>query len=189
MKKISVRNFCQTALFAAILAVLSQICIPMPLGVPLTLQTFGVSLCANLLGWKRGSIAVWVYLALGAVGLPVFSGFGGGAAKLSGVTGGFLWGFVPLAVLCGCGNAVNMRTKRQLVGWMGCILLQLTGLLLCHGCGVVQFALVTGSGLAQSMLTVSLPYLLKDMVSLLTAFVAASALQKRLKQSHISIQA
>ncbi len=70
--------------FAAVLAVLSQISIPLPSGIPVTLQTFAVALCGYALGWKRGLLATAVYVALGLVGLPVFSGFSGGVGSVLG---------------------------------------------------------------------------------------------------------
>lgn len=66
--------------FAALLVVLSQVSIPLPTGIPVTLQTFAVALCGCVLGPAVGSAAVGVYLALGAVGVPVFAGFSGGQA-------------------------------------------------------------------------------------------------------------
>lgn len=84
-----------TALFAALIAVLSQISIPLPSGVPITLQTFAVAFAGFFLGRKYGLAAVAVYVALGAAGAPVFAGFTGGAYKLVNVTGGFIWGFSP----------------------------------------------------------------------------------------------
>ena len=79
-------------LFAALIAVCSQIQIPGP--VPFTLQTFAVFLAAGLLGGKRGSIAVLIYILLGAIGLPVFAGFKGGIGALLGTTGGYILGFI-----------------------------------------------------------------------------------------------
>ena len=90
--------------FAALLVVLSQVSIPLPTGIPVTLQTFAVALCGCVLGPAVGSAAVGVYLALGAVGVPVFAGFSGGAGALVGMTGGYLWAFLPMAVH-GCGAA------------------------------------------------------------------------------------
>ena len=87
--------------FAAVLAVLSQISIPLPSGIPVTLQTFAVALCGYALGWKRGLLATAVYVALGLVGLPVFSGFSGGLGKLAGPTGGYILGFLAIAGLAG----------------------------------------------------------------------------------------
>ena len=89
--------------FAALLVVLSQVSIPLPTGIPVTLQTFAVALCGCVLGPAVGSAAVGVYLALGAVGVPVFAGFSGGAGALVGMTGGYLWACLPVAFLCGVG--------------------------------------------------------------------------------------
>ena len=74
--------------FAAVLAVLSQISIPLPSGIPVTLQTFAVALCGYALGWKRGLLATAVYVALGLVGLPVCSGFSGGGGAVLAMAGG-----------------------------------------------------------------------------------------------------
>ena len=84
-----------TAVFAAITACLAQITIPMPSGVPITLQTFAVAFAGFFLGAKCGLAAVGIYILLGAAGAPVFSGFTGGAPHLIGLTGGFVWGFLP----------------------------------------------------------------------------------------------
>ena len=100
MKKITKKSWYITA---AVMAVLSQISIPLPTGVPVTLQTFAVALCGYVLGVGMGGSALAVYLALGAVGLPVFAGFSGGVGSFLGVTGGFLWGFFLMSLLCGLG--------------------------------------------------------------------------------------
>lgn len=93
------RSIVYTALSCALIAVCSWISIPT--SPPFTMQTFAVFLCAGLLGWKRGVAAVLCYLALGAAGLPVFSNFTGGIARLVGPTGGYLVGFVFTAFLTG----------------------------------------------------------------------------------------
>ena len=66
-----ITNIVMVGVFAAVLAVLSQISFPLPSGIPVTLQTFAVALCGYALGCKRGTLAVLVYIVLGAVGLPV----------------------------------------------------------------------------------------------------------------------
>lgn len=159
-------------LFAAFVAVLSQIAIPMPFGVPITLQTFAVALSGYYLGWKRGLCAIGVYLLIGAVGAPVFANFGGGAAKLAGVTGGFLFGFLPMVALCG------LRRKGRLVQWGWGLL----GLAVCHLLGVAQFALISGNHLGASFLLVSLQYLPKDVLSVVLAQLLARRLLNRLPQ-------
>lgn len=89
-----------TAFGAAIIAVLAQVNIPMPL-VPITGQTLAIGLVVTILGTRLGSLSVLLYLLLGAVGLPVYSGFSGGASHLVGPTGGYLVGFLLTAVVMG----------------------------------------------------------------------------------------
>lgn len=93
-----VYSLCVTALFAAILAVLSPLSIPLPFTpVPLSLGTFAVYLAAAAGGVRWGTLSVAVYLLLGAVGIPVFAGYSGGLQVLVGPTGGYLIGYLPLA--------------------------------------------------------------------------------------------
>ena len=85
-----ITNIVMVGVFAAVLAVLSQISFPLPSGIPVTLQTFAVALCGYALGCKRGTLAVLVYIVLGAVGLPVFANFSGGFGSLVGLAGGYI---------------------------------------------------------------------------------------------------
>lgn len=158
------RRVAYVALFAALLGLLSQIAIPLPAGVPLTLQTFSVALCGASLGGPWGACAVAVWLILGAVGLPLFSGFRGGTAVLFGPTGGFLMGFLLLALFCGFGGT----KKRLRYGIFSGV-----GLVLCHLLGIGWFALIGEQSLLTAAVTVSLPYLLKDGLSLVAAWFCA----------------
>ncbi|MBS6476153.1 MAG: biotin transporter BioY [Clostridiales bacterium] len=159
------------ALFAALTAALSQVAVPTP-WVPLTLQTFAAALCGYMLGWKEGLAALAVYLLLGAAGVPVFANFKAGVQALVGPTGGFLFGFLPMAALCG----LRMSQKRAIIG----ILLGFLGLLLCHAAGTLQYALVSHIGVGRAFLLVSLPYLLKDVLSVAGAYFLARVLRKRI---------
>lgn len=94
-------QLCLLALSTALIIVGSQLAIPLPGGVPFTLQTLVIPLIAAAFGWQLGTGAVALYLLLGATGLPVFSGASGGIAVLFGPNGGFLWGFLPLALITG----------------------------------------------------------------------------------------
>ncbi len=94
------RMMMTTALFAAIIAVLAQITIPLPL-VPITGQTLAIGLAATILGAKYGTISVLLYLLMGAIGLPVFAQMKGGLGILFGPTGGFLFAFIPTAFIIG----------------------------------------------------------------------------------------
>ena len=129
-KGITTRGMILTAMFTAVLAVLSQISIPLPGGVPITLQTFAVAFLAVNLGPKYGTLSVLIYLLIGAAGIPVFSGLRGGLDVLFGPTGGYLIGFLPLAFLCGAGS------RRRIIP---CIALCMAGLLVCHVIGLLFY--------------------------------------------------
>lgn len=163
--------------FAALLAVLSQISIPLPTGIPVTLQTFAVALCGFALGPGLGAAAVGVYLALGAVGIPVFAGFSGGVGSFVGMTGGYLWAFLPLAFLCGLGARQKNRALALTVGFLG--------LVVCHLCGSFQFALVSAVSPWNAFLLASAPYLLKDAASLVVAYLAAAAILRSLEKARL----
>ena len=89
----SVRDICYSGLFAAVIAIMAQISIPMPGGVPMTMQTFAITLAAVVLGAKLSTVSCVIYLLLGAVGVPVLANFSGGFDKFIGPTGGFLISF------------------------------------------------------------------------------------------------
>lgn len=169
--KIKTVDLVLIALFAAVTAVMSQLSIPTPFGVPVSLQTFAVALCGYFLGAKKGTSAMIVYILVGAVGVPVFAGFKGGLAALLGVTGGFIFGFIPLALLCGIEYGrlrMPARTALRLLTGAG-------GILVCHIFGAAQYALLMGIDLVQSFLTVSVPFLIKDFASLAAAYLGATA--------------
>ena len=114
--------------------------------------------CGFALGPGLGTAAVGVYLALGAVGIPVFAGFSGGIGSFVGMTGGYLWAFLPMAFLCGLGARQKNRALALTVGFLG--------LVVCHLCGSFQFALVSAVSPWNAFLLASAPYLLKDAASL-----------------------
>jgi biotin transport system substrate-specific component len=89
-----------SALFAAIIGILAQVTIPLPL-VPITGQTLAVGLAATILGSRYGTLSVIIYALMGAIGIPVFSGMSGGFGVIVGPTGGFIIGFIPAALLTG----------------------------------------------------------------------------------------
>lgn len=169
--KASVRNLVIIGMFAAIISVMSQISIPLPHGVPVTLQTFAIALCGFTLGAKRGTAAVAIYILLGAFGIPVFTKFNAGPSALFGVTGGFIWGFLPMALICG------LAQRRGLALLSGGF-----GLLICHALGTLQYAFVTGNALFPSFLSVSLPFLLKDAACVVLSRLCAKTVLKRFRQ-------
>ena len=154
-----------SSLFAAMLAVCAWICIPLGDTV-LTLQTFGVFLALLLLGGKWGSLSIFLYLLLGAAGLPVFSGFRGGLGAILGVTGGFLWGFLAMGLVY------------WLLARFGKFPALLAGLAVCYGCGCLWFSVYAGGGLGFILLRCVVPYLLPDALKLWLAVTLSRRLSK-----------
>lgn len=157
------------ALFAALIAISAQVTIPLP-AMPITLQTFGVALCAAVGGMLTGTVSTAVYLLIGAVGVPVFSGMKGGFAVLLGPSGGFLFGFILMALFCG------MKMKNLPLR----IAVSLIGLALCYICGAVQYALVTQTDIIQSFMLVVVPFMVKDILSVCAAQYMAIPIRKAL---------
>lgn len=171
MKKVNVRAMVASAVCAALIVICSQLAVTTPSGVPLTLQTFAIAFTGYLLGPGWGTAAVGVYLLLGAVGVPVFAGFQGGIGMLFGYTAGFLWGFLPMAALCGWKR--EKLLPRLLWGTLG--------LLVCHAAGITAYSLLSGKGWIAAFLVISLPYLLKDILSLTGAAFLAPVVSRALR--------
>ena len=170
----AVKQTVLTAMFAALIAVCSIVSIPVG-EVPITLQTFGVCLAAAMLGWKRGVLSVLVYLLLGAVGVPVFSGMTGGVGKLAGPTGGYIIGFLLTALLVGF--AAQRWQRRALPLSLAMAL----GVLACYAVGTVWFMVVTHTGLGESLLLCVVPFLIPDAVKIAAAVILSNRLSKILR--------
>ncbi len=164
----------------AVCAILSQIVIPTPLGVPITIQTFIFSLTGYVLGVKGGLAVSALYIFMGALGLPVFSGFRGGIGCIIGdPTGGFLIGFIFLCLLCGIRqyvfHAKNGRVFSVIFGFIG--------ILICHICGIAFYSVITKIPIIESAVIVSLPFILKDFILCFLAYLLSGKVIKALKAS------
>jgi len=176
--RLSVRDMALCGLFAAILAVSAWLTIPGP--VPFTLQTFGIFAALGLLGGKRGTVSIVVYLILGAVGLPVFSGFRGGFGVLLGTTGGYIAGFLLSGLLYW---GMTALLGGQL--WVR-LLAMVLGLLLCYAAGTAWFLVVylqsTGPiGLGAVLAKCVVPFLIPDGCKLALAWLLSTRLSRYLK--------
>ena len=164
--RLSTRDLALVALFAAVMAVCSWITVPA--AVPFTLQTMGVFLAVGLLGGKRGTISVLVYLFLGAIGLPVFSGFAGGLGYMMGATGGYIIGFLFSALIMWFMEKVFGRDMKIL------ILSMVLGLILCYAFGTAWFMTVySGSNgpidLATALGWCVFPFIIPDAIKIAVA--------------------
>ena len=155
------RNMVYIAMFAVLISICSWISIPS--AVPFTMQTFGIFLAVAVLGGKRGSLAVLVYLLLGLVGVPVFAGFSGGIGCLVGTTGGYIVGFQLTALVMWAMEA--MLGKKNWVLFLSMVL----GTAACYAFGTVWFMYVyartTGAiGLGTALGWCVIPYIIPDLL-------------------------
>lgn len=167
--------------YIAVFAVLMAVCawIAVPATVPFTLQTFAVFFTLLTLGGRRGGFAVVTYLLMGMVGLPVFAGFRGGLGVLLGTTGGYLVGFIVMALIFRAVTAPKPDSMK--LGVLGCIL----GLAGCYAFGtawfLVAYARQSGAmGLGTALGMCVIPFLLPDAVKLMLAVWVARRVKKYL---------
>ena len=164
--------------YIAIFAVLMAICswISMPMAVPFTLQTFGVFMAVGVLGGKRGTFAVLIYILLGAVGVPVFAGFSGGIGVLLNTTGGYIVGFLFSAlVMWGMETLWGKKPVVQIAS-------MLVGLIVCYALGTIWFMVVyarnTGAvGLGTVLGWCVIPFIIPDLIKIALAFVLSRRLR------------
>ncbi len=173
------RNLFKTAelSYIALGAALITVCawITVPFTVPFTMQIFAVFLSLILIGGRNGTIAVCVYLLLGAIGIPVFSGGKGGFSVLIGPTGGYLFGMLLIGAVYWIGTKLFGKKL-----WVEIALL-VFGLLLCYAFGTVWFsALNAEKGFFASLLVCVVPFLLPDAAKLALAVILGRRLRKRL---------
>ena len=164
------------SLFTAIIAICSFISVPS--AVPFTLQTLGIFTSLTVLGGKRGTICIALYIFIGLVGIPVFSGFGAGLGHLTGATGGFILGFII------CGFCYWIITKifdnKAITKAIGL----LTGLLMCYIFGtlwytVFSFGTINPNVLLTTLKVCVLPFIIPDFLKLGIALI----IDKKLSQT------
>ncbi len=169
----SINNITYSAIFVALIIVCAQIVIPLPSGVPLTLQTFAIALTGYCLKTVRSFIIILVYILLGVTGVPVFSSLHGGLGVITGYSGGFIIGFIPLAIMCSLAGKVKLKSVK--------IAFSLIGIVLCHLIGTIYFSFYTNTSVVKAVITSSLPYIFKDIILMLLAYIISRRIKKQIK--------
>lgn len=167
-----------TALMAAVTCVLAPMAIPIG-PVPISFTNLAIYLSLYLLGWKRGTVSYLVYVLIGAVGVPVFSGFTGGLGKLAGATGGYIVGFIPMAVIAGLVIDRYRNRGLQLAG-------MIVGTAVCYAFGTAWFLTVYARtagpvGLWAALGMCVFPFVLPDLAKLALALALSRRLAGRLR--------
>lgn len=166
-----------TGLMTAVLCILGPVSLPIPFSpVPISLTNFVIYTAVYILGMKRAATSCLIYLCLGTVGLPVFSGFSGGLGKLAGPTGGYLIGFLFLALIQGfIMEQFPGKIRTSVIG-------MILGTIVCYTFGTVwlswQMHLSFGAALAVGVI----PYLPGDAVKMILSAIAGPRISVRISR-------
>lgn len=171
----SVFPLAMTAVMAAVLCVLGPLAIPAG-PVPVSLVNLGIFLSLYLLSWKRGTLSVLVYILLGGAGMPVFSGFTGGLGKLLGPTGGYILGYLALALISGWAIHISRSPLLHLAGMA-------LGTAVLYAMGTAWFCFQTGNTPEAALGLCVFPFLPGDLVKMGAALAAGPLLRRRLAQA------
>lgn len=174
-KVLTVQDMVLIAIFAALIAACSYIQIPLG-PVPFTLQTFAVFTTAGLLGTKRGTIAVVIYILLGCIGIPVFAG-SGGPGIIVGPTGGYITGFIFTVIIIGLIMNVFQKNATGLKFVMT-VVAMVVGDAICFMIGTIQFMVVMKVNLAVAMGYCVIPFILPDLVKIIVAAIVVNRVKK-----------
>ena len=173
-----VQDMVLIAVFTALIAICSWITIPAMAGqVPFTLQTFAVFVTAGILGAKRGTLSVIVYILLGLVGVPVFSGLSGGLSALMSPSGGYIIGFIFTAIIIGSVSYV-VKGKSELIKTTALVVSMVFGDIACFIVGTIWFMVVTNINLAGSLSMCVIPFIIPDVVKIILATIIVNRVKK-----------
>ncbi|MDY4592001.1 MAG: biotin transporter BioY [Eubacteriales bacterium] len=166
------KNIASIGLMTAVLCLLGPISLPIGL-VPITLGTLGIYLTAYLLGWKKGVLCTIIYLLLGMVGVPVFSNFGAGLAKLVGPTGGYLIGYIPMSFIIGF-FADKFRNNKPM---------QLLGMILAtivlYAIGTAWLSVAAKLTFAKALAAGVTPFIVGDAIKIVMAMILGMPIKDR----------
>lgn len=173
-----IRQLTTVGLMTAVLCVLGPLALNIPFSpVPVSLGMLGIYLATSILGMRSGVLSVVIYILLGFAGVPVFVNFTAGAGKLFGPTGGYIIGYIFMALVCGF--FIDKWNGRFMMGFLGMVL----GTAVCYLFGTVWLACQMSLTLPQALIAGVLPYIPFDLAKLLLALVLGRQVRKRLKRT------
>ena len=177
-KKSKIYGLSMTAVMAAVTCVLAPMSIPIG-PVPISFTNLAIYLSLYLLGWKRGTVSYLVYVLIGMVGVPVFSGYGAGIAKLAGPTGGYLVGYLLLAFI---GGLFIEKSKGQpVISGIGLVL----GDAACYVLGTAWFVFQMQCELGYALTVCVYPFIALDLGKIVVSCIVGALLRKRLVQAGV----
>ena len=175
------REMVLAAIFAAVMSIFSVIAVPIG-PVSVTMGVFGVLFTALTLSPMTAVFSVLIFILCGAVGLPVFSGLKGGIGVLIGPTGGYIWSYIFMAVICAASVKLteSMNKKKAIIiKFCACI----AAVALCYFLGTLQFSSVMEKTMRESLLICVYPFIPFDIAKSVIAVALSEQVRKRLPKS------
>lgn len=178
MQTNKIKAMTMISLMTAILCIFGPITLPIPVSpVPISLVTLIIYLSVYILGMKRGMISCLLYLMIGFVGLPVFSGFTGGVGRLLGPTGGYMIGYVLLAVISGF--FIDKWMTKRVLHMIGMVL----GTIVCYLFGTMWLSVQAGMSFYVALVAGVIPFLIGDSIKIAIAAMTGPVIRKRLRRA------
>lgn len=170
-----IRRMTTTAVMVAVICILAPISLPIG-PVPISLGTLAIYFTLYVLDWKQATIAVAVYILLGLVGLPVFSGYEGGPGKLFGPTGGYIIGYIPMCILIGMW--LTHHYKKVVLS----IIVMEAATWLLYMIGTAWLAVSIGKSFYDALALGVLPFIAGDLAKIIAAALVGPVLRDRLRR-------
>lgn len=170
-----IRFITTTALMTAVICILAPLSIPIG-PVPISLTSLAIYFTMYILDTKRGTIAYLIYLLLGLAGLPIFSNFTGGPQKLFGPTGGYLIGFIPMALITGL--VVDRFYKKRIL----CIIVMEASTWICYLFGSAWLMVSMKITFKAALMAGVIPFIIEDFIKMVLAGIFGPVLRDRLRR-------
>lgn len=174
---IQIKTIAIVGLMTALICVLGPLSVPLPFSpVPISLTNLAIYFTIYVIGMKRGTLSYLIYLLIGFIGLPVFSAFTGGPGKLLGPTGGYLIGFIFMALICGF--FIEKWPAKLYLHFIGMVL----GTAVCYVFGTVWLAYQASMSFSAALAAGVLPFIPGDLVKIVIAMLVGPQVNKKLKR-------
>ena len=177
-KKFSITQIAVIGVMTAVNCILAPFSLPIG-PVPISFTNLAIYIALYVLGMKRGTISYLIYLLIGLVGIPVFSGFTGGPQKLFGPTGGYLIGFIPMAVIAGI--VIDKCMKK----WYFCLLAMIAGTWVCYLFGTAWLAFQANMTFKAALAAGVIPFIIEDLIKMVLALLIGPQIHKQLVKAQL----
>lgn len=175
-QKITTKTLALIAVMTAVTCVLAPLSLPIG-PVPISLTNLAIYFALYILGMKKGTVSYLVYLAIGLVGVPVFSGFTGGPGKLFGPTGGYLIGFIPMAIVAGI--LIDKFGGKFVYSMIGMVI----GTIICYAFGTIWLAHQAQMDFKAALMAGVIPFIPGDLIKMVLAAIFGPQIRKALNKA------